>query len=61
MLLAGWRVTLGQGILLFPAWSCESLPGDLVTTSSLEMGMCRQACPVHIPLQVIAGRVMPMG
>lgn len=30
MLLAGWRVTLGQGThLLFPAWPCESLPGDL--------------------------------
>lgn len=30
MLLAGSMVTLGQGtLLLFPAWLCESLPGDL--------------------------------
>lgn len=29
MLLAGSTVTLGQGTLfLFPAWLCESLPGD---------------------------------
>lgn len=59
MLLAGWRVTLGQGTLIFfPARLYESLPGDLgdgdpgcfCTTSSLEMGVCRQGCPAHIPL-----------
>lgn len=71
MLLAGWRVTLGQGTLfLFPAWLCVraclgtlgmGTLGVFVTTSSLEIGVCRQACPAHIPLQVIAWRVMPMG
>lgn len=35
--------------------------GVFFTTSSLEMDVCRQACPAHIPLQVIAGRVMLMG
>lgn len=45
-----------------PAWGPWGWgPWVSVTTSSLELGVCRQACPAHILLQVVAGRVMPRG
>lgn len=65
MLLAGWRVTLGQGAhLLSPAWPYVSLLEDLgdgdpgcLCHHQLLGGL--SACPAHIPLT--AGSVMPRG
>lgn len=75
VLPAGWRVTSGEvGSALSPgtamrepAWGPQGwsqhpgAPHVFVTTSSSELCVCRQTCPAHVSLRVVAGTVMPMG